>query len=628
MSSARTNRNASEASAETHSSRGWFLDQGSNWNDTVWCLTPTSTHEESNPVRLRWDFLLAKKQRFTNPRYASLLESSRQLIALIRTRSLTTGLPQRTSTVAGYFMYLRTLVRWMDKEGFRRFADLDATALMQYQRSLTARLRTDKQVIAPTTVQKYLYLLDYMYRFRHRLDDTLQVGPFPGQTPGDVARVHEPDRRRLPYTPEHVAIPLVQGAIECLNHAPVILCAREIYADSAAGSQQENLRPEAVSARATLALRKWQTSSPVELIPPLQSTIDLDLRIELLYAACFVGISYLVGLRLSEILHLQAGCVEHRKSPTIGSESTAVIVGSIFKREAQYHGRRHERIAPPVAVQAVGILEALSAPHRQRSGRGDLWLRRLEHGITEWQRDYPGRLSIPRGDRICRLLMRFSDWLHLPEHDGRPWRLTTHQGRKTFSRFVALRDRSALYALAQQLGHRERAVTDTSYAGNDHRLNDEIESAVLDQSVNAWEHMLSSPTLGGLAGAEIVARRPRFRGATLKQDIQSYARMLVDAGLVLGVCDWGFCVYREEHSACLGNASGPNPVRREPSTCARCRNFSVSTQHRSYWDSQLSRNEELLNEPALPAQTLRIVRQRITEARAIITAIDAQQEHP
>lgn len=189
--------------------------------------------------------------------------------------------------------------------------------------------------------------------------------------------------------------------------------------------------------------------------------------------------------------------------------------------------------------------------------------------------------------------MHFSDWLHLPEHDGRPWRLTTHQGRKTFSRFVALRDRSALYALAQQLVHRERAVTDTSYAGNDHRLNDEIESAVLDQSVNAWEPMLSSPTLGGLAGAEIVARRPRFRGATLKQDIQSYARMLVDAGLVLSVRDWGFCVYREEHSACLGNALGPNPVRREPSTCARCRNFSVSAQHRSYWDSQLTQPDRV-----------------------------------
>ncbi|CAM2178250.1 Integrase [Paraburkholderia sacchari] len=629
MNIARTRRATREPSAIVRSAgRVWFLDEGCNWTDTVWRMTPTSVFEESNPVCLRWDFSLSEGRQFTDERNATLLESSRQLVALIRTRSISTGTPQRTSTVAGYFMYLRTLIRWMDQEGFSRFADLDASALMRYQRTLSERRGANDGLIAPTTVQKYLYLFDYMYRFRRELGDTLQVCPFPGQSAGDVAKVYEPDRPRLPYTPEHVAIPLVQGAIEWLGHAPQILCARDIYAQSAAVSQRKNLRPESVSRRATVDLQKWQANVSDRATLPLQSTIDLALQIDMLYAACFVVISYLVGLRSSEILHLQAGCVEGKPGHAVDGEAVEVIAGCIFKREAQYHGRRHEWIAPPIAVRAIEILEALSAPHRQRSGRRDLWLRRQECGITEWQHDYPGRLVIPDSARICHLLMRFANWLQLPEHEGSPWRLTTHQGRKTFSRFVALRDRSALYALAQQLGHRERTVTDTSYAGNDYKLNDEINSAILDQSVNAWEHMLSSPTLGGLAGAEIVAKRPQFSGATLKQDIKSYARMLVDAGLVLGVCDWGFCVYRQEHSACLGNAMGPNPARREPSTCARCRNFSVSSQHRPYWAWQLARNEELLNEPALPAQTLRIVRQRINEARAIIAAINDHKEDP
>ena len=99
--------------------------------------------------------------------------------------------------------------------------------------------------------------------------------------------------------------------------------------------------------------------------------------------------------------------------------------------------------------------------------------------------------------------------------------------------------------------------------------------------------------------------------------------MPVDAGLVLGVCDWGFCVCREAHSACLGNAAGPNPERREPSTFARCKNFSVSTQHPPYWVEQVSRHEAPLNEPALPIQTLRIVRERLNEARSLIRAIDS-----
>jgi hypothetical protein len=79
----------------------------------------------------------------------------------------------------------------------------------------------------------------------------------------------------------------------------------------------------------------------------------------------------------------------------------------------------------------------------------------------------------------------------------------------------------------------------------------------------------------------------------MKKDLKSYARMLVEAGLTLGVCDWGWCVYRAEYSACRGNAAGPNPVNREPSTCARCKNFVVSIQHRPYWLDQVQRCDAL-----------------------------------
>jgi len=226
------------------------------------------------------------------------------------------------------------------------------------------------------------------------------------------------------------------------------------------------------------------------------------------------------------------------------------------------------------------------------------------------------------------LFIRCSAYFHLPLHQGRRWPLSTHQGRKTFARFAALRDRSALFALAQHLGHRERGITDQGYVGTDYRLNLEIEAGILEQSVSAWEHMLSTPQLGGRAGAEILAKRPRFRGARMKQDLKRYARMLVDSGLTLGVCDWGFCVYRQEHSACLGSTTGPNPLRREPSTCASCRNFAVSPQHRAYWLEQARRHEALLNEPALPTQTLKIARERLKEALAMVRSIDATPGTP
>jgi hypothetical protein len=136
--------------------------------------------------------------------------------------------------------------------------------------------------------------------------------------------------------------------------------------------------------------------------------------------------------------------------------------------------------------------------------------------------------------------------------------------------------------------------------------------------------MLANPQLGGRGGVEVLAKRPRFRGRFMKQAIRNYARLLVDAGLTLGVCDWGFCVYREEYSACRGDAFGPSPERREPSTCARCKNFVLSLEHRPYWAEQVSRHEALLRNPSLPTQTLKIARERLAEALAMIRSIDTQ----
>ncbi len=598
--------------------RTWFL-LDSAWHDPVWRSKPTNVLEESRPVRLRWGFTLPSGRCFTDDRYAPLLECSRQLVALIRGRSLSTGLPQRARTVAGYFEYLRELVRWMDQTGFVCFTDLDTAALLQFQHSLTERPGIARASLAPTTVQNYLYLFTYLYRFRNHLDDGLQFDPFPGRSHGDAAGVRDADIRRWPYTPDDVAIALVQGAIDLVtNGATSILRARQLYTKAMAVASQRGCGIDACTNAATRALQQADFDQPMG-VHTIRTVGNLAHMIDMLYAACFVVISYLVGPRASEILHLQAGCVQQR-----GNESITVIVGAIFKKQVEYHGKPHEWVAPPPAVQAISVLEALSAGHRAQTGRSELWLRRRRTaGATEWQQVCPGQLQIMSTTRMRLLLRRFAAWLGVPDHKGRVWRLSTHQGRKTFARFVALRDSSAMFALAQHLGHRERAVTDCGYAGSDYRLNQEIESEILEQSAAAWEHMLAAPGLGGRAGAEIMAKRPRFRGARLKQDLKSYARLLVDAGLVLGVCDWGFCVYREEHSACLGNAIGPNPARREPSTCTHCKNFAVSVQHRSYWVVQVRRHEALLNEPALPIQTLRIARERLNEARSLIQAIDA-----
>ena len=129
---------AADSSGRKSHERDWFLI-GSSWDDDIWRFAPTNLPEEREPLRVRWDFTLPSGARFTDPAHASLLQTSKKLIALIRTRSLLTGLPHRSVTAVKYFSHLRPLLRWMDQEGFHRFADLNVAALLRFQQTTRER---------------------------------------------------------------------------------------------------------------------------------------------------------------------------------------------------------------------------------------------------------------------------------------------------------------------------------------------------------------------------------------------------------------------------------------------------------------------------------------------------------
>jgi integrase len=617
-------RSSTPASSAEHSgTRDWFL-RDSHWDDVQWVLAPTSAVHEDRPVVIRWDFTLPNARRFTHRPYGALLESSRRHLALLRVGPSRSRTGCTAPSLRMYFQCMRTLIRWMIQERLQRFADLDAELVADFARSVRRRRGRKGSMISRETLSHYYRVLIGLYRHRGTVRDALQIDPFPGlsvraATPG------MDEGRPASYTPDIVAVPLIQGAIEFLNATAFrALAVRESCLQS-----YQRLRAAKVDRRAA-RLAVLSALKDVTIDTPLgpyrlHSYWSLTILVDYLYSACFVILSYLVGLRISEILHLQAGCVRPFSQPgSDASPSIAVIVGTIYKSES-YHGRHHQWIAPPPAVHAITVLEALSEPHRMRSSRGDLWQRPRvrSFGIDEWLPDTALTLRVSDTPRTNARVNQFVKWLRLPLCKGRRWKFSSHQGRKTFARFVALRDRTAIYALAQHLGHRDVRQTDQGYVSTDYQLHQEIETEVLDQSISAWELMLSARTLGGRMGAEVLARRPRFRGSRVKQEIRAYARMLAETGLTLGVCEWGYCVYREEVSACHGSPTAPDPVRREPSTCVRCKNFSLTQAHRPYWIEQVERHQRLLNDPDLPTQTLKIARTRLDEARALIRSMDS-----
>ncbi len=214
--------------------------------------------------------------------------------------------------------------------------------------------------------------------------------------------------------------------------------------------------------------------------------------------------------------------------------------------------------------------------------------------------------------------------LHL-NYRGKPWRLTTHQGRKTFARFVGKRDRTGLQALKSHFGHVTRVMTDRGYVGTDFALDELIDRHAQEETKAALEEVLTAPRLGGKTG-RMIAERTRFRGRT-KRDVSEYVDFLMqETDMRLGVCDWGYCVYRSETSACLGGDKGPNPALRSESVCATCANFAVTAKHRPVWEARRARNLEHAAEARLDPESRSLAETRIKECDRILSQLDTDQE--
>jgi hypothetical protein len=225
------------------------------------------------------------------------------------------------------------------------------------------------------------------------------------------------------------------------------------------------------------------------------------------------------------------------------------------------------------------------------------------------------------GTVIDRLNKGFAMFIELPTYRGEPWHLNTHQGRKTFARFVGKRDRTGLDALRSHFGHVSRVMTDRGYVGTDFVLDELIDRHAREETRHALEELLTAVSLGGKAG-RMIAARSGFRGRTRDGSVQAYVEFLMaETDLRLGVCDWGYCVYRSETSACLGGEKGPNPALRTQSVCASCANFAVTDKHRPVWVERRAQNLGLMQSYTLDPESRALAQARVGECDRILAQL-------
>lgn len=505
-------------------------------------------------------------------------------------------------------------------EGYRHFGDLDRDGAERFLAMVMARPGREGRPLSVSTVAGYATLLNSLYLQRDRLPDA------PAEELPAADRLlllgRWSQRRGLrPCTPDSVAIPLVSAAIRLLGCPADDIIALRDHAQAALDDVTALPDQRAADACIHAAVARFSFSILAGEETPWRSkpVVDLtDVRflVARLYDACFVVIAYLVGARVSEILGLKAGCIVEHPSDN-GTETFSYLRGRIYKTANGPGGQPHRWVASAPVVRAIAVLERLSEPVRRRSGRDELWL------MAATSRDGEVRVDIHRSANIIdHLNGPFAAFIDLPLHNGRPWHLTTHQGRKTFARFVGRRDRTALHALAAHFGHVTRVMTDASYVGTDFELGDLIDAEALEETRDALEELLTAARLAGRAG-RMIAAGSRFRGRTRDGDVREYVEFILrETDMRLGTCDWGYCVYRRESSSCLGDERGPNPSLRTQSTCAGCANFAVTGKHRPVWAARRQRNADLLLHPALDPESRALAAARIEECDRILADLD------
>jgi integrase len=572
------------------------------WSDPVWELDIEVAGRRADQKRLHWDVALPDGSRLTDPRHSDLLEAARRFIWSMamdppegRRRSCQTTLFTRARN-------LIALIGWMIGEGFTTFRSLDMPAVERYQAFLKRRRGARPGNASPSTVAGYLLILKDLYRQRAKLCDALGFDPFPHTTAGVVAGVCRATRGAIPFIPDAVALDLMSKALHWVEReADGILEQRDRFWSVFNTGKDRGLTLHHCGklGRDALRARQREPNPPMPAGRRIATKNDLDRCLKYLTDACFIVIAGFVGMRASEILSTRVGAIEYRQLGATGVRQ-AYLIGRLFKT-AEEGGRLERWLAPDPVVTAVKVLERVSEPLRTASGRNELFLtRNTQYGQVV------GITNMHINDRI----REFAAFNNVRQHEGRPWRFSTHQFRKTFARFIARRDRSQLLALAGHLKHVSVAMTAKGYVGTDFDLYQLVDHEAQIETATALDRLLSADRLAGKMGERIAAGNASFRGRAGEQLRRDYiAFVLKETDLSIHACEYGWCVFQAETARCGGRLA-PDPAGRSPAVCLDCANFVVEPKHTLYW-----RERRECNLAVMP-QASRLTRAALDEAIA------------
>lgn len=573
-----------------------------------WKLRPDALHE-GQPAELNWQHLLPPGVGKKYERSRLIASSKAFMLIKIEQPIRKWRSDLAASTVMNWYTLLRVLVQWMVNEGTWSFSALTDDKITAFLTS-----RESRHSIGPPSrryIQSYIDLFEDLWTFRKSYLGAIRINV--QEFEDEIwAECQARDARPWRAIDEDSALALVFDSLEWIrDYGPfVVETVQRIYTEQ---GKWVGLSTHQKKKRSTDLFASISASPLYEEMSRKCGAAKSGAGIARVFT-CTVGAAmnvllFTVGQRVSELLRLDKGCVQHKTSPD------GVVISYIYGIAAKKGGLDRLWVAGEPVPEVVAWLEEVYKLARSATGLEALFISRTSGS------------SIPLPGRKLRRMTTASPVTAMRAFANSPFRkarppiknLHPHAARKTFAAFVVCRDKTALQALSLHFGHAFRAFTDGAYAGN-LELQKLLSEANRQELDRALCELLSSTSLAGRAAKPVKqymneSSGTRFRGKLL---LRRTVDKLIAEGVRLAPCNWGYCLYSQPLSACGGTHNSPNELTRSPEVCSGCANFVVSDAHAAWWNERTKNDEEFLKQEGLPAQTQGVVEQRLEKSKAIL----------
>jgi integrase len=588
----------------------WMAAPVSPWScfgDEEWRLDIKTPGRRADQKLVRWAIPPPADPRITLSEHAGLVRAAKHFLWSMAFNPPTGRKRSSPASLHSKSAILKTLIGWMATEGLTAFAAIDRAAVERLRAWVLARPgQKGRASLTANSMVNYMIVLKDLHRQRGKLDDAVSIDPLPLETSYEAAGLTRATKGAIPFIPDAVAVAVLGAALLWVEaHGDIIVAAETLRRETrAAAIARGPCRIASDDVRRALGA--------AGLVGPsgeaLEGAYVVRAAAAHLVAACYIVIAGFVGMRVSEILSMRVGAIEHRPIGETGV-AQAYVVARLFKTVDDPGGRLERWIAPAPVVRAVELLERLSAPLRAAAGRDDLFLVKN----TQYGEIVPVT-QMHMGVRIND----FARHVGVPPHEGEPWSFSTHQFRKTFARFVARRDRSQLLGLAEHYKHASVAMTARGYVGSDFDLHQLVDHEGRAETAAALDRLLTSDRLAGRMG-ERIAADARFRGRAGEQVRRDYiAFVLNETDLRIHACDYGWCVFQAETARCGGEAA-PSEAGRSPAVCLSCANMVIEQRHASYWRDRKDRNAALMGDAS--PMTAAVLTEAIEQCEQVLARI-------